>query len=54
MGILEALRSAETVDFPVAMPPVNPITVHFERYQKQVFVVKYASAPSIVEVVGQV
>ena len=37
MGILEALRKAETVDFPVAMPPVSPITVNCEigKYQKQ-------------------
>ena len=29
-GILEVLRRVETVDFPVAMPPVSPITMRYE------------------------
>ena len=36
-GILEALRRVETVDFPVAMPPVSPMTMkcEFGKYEKQ-------------------
>ena len=50
-GILEALKRAETVDFPVAMPPVSPITIKCEigKYQKQILVVNSVSAPSISE-----
>jgi hypothetical protein len=29
-GTLEVLRRVETVDFPVAIPPVSPITIRYE------------------------
>jgi len=33
MGTLWDLRIDETVDFPVAIPPVRPTTVQAQRYQ---------------------